>query len=265
VLADPGEIHRIIINLCTNASLAMKENGGILEIALEEVTLDAAFVGIHLDVKSGRYLRLTVRDTGCGMTEAVKARIFEPFFTTRKEGQGTGMGLSVVHGIVKSRGGTISVVSEPGKGTVFQIFLPLAELTEGGETAGVDTPLPGGERILFVDDEPMVCDINRRALEKLGYRVVTLVSSTEALERFRAAPAEFDLVITDMTMPGLTGDALAQNLRGIRPDIPIIFCTGFSERMNAEIARAMGNADFIPKPIAAARLTRIIRQIMANG
>ncbi|MEW6721282.1 MAG: GAF domain-containing protein [Thermodesulfobacteriota bacterium] len=262
VLADPGEIHRIVINLCTNASLAMKESGGVLEVSLEDVTPDASFLAVHPELRKGRCVCFTVKDTGCGMTDEVRARIFEPFFTTRKEGEGSGMGLSVVHGIVRSRGGAVTVASEPGKGSTFQVYLPVEQWTGAEEKIREEIPLPGDERILFVDDEAMVTQFVERSLGHLGYRISAFTSSRQALERFRANPDAFDLLVTDMTMPEMTGDVLAKMLREIRPDIPVIFCTGFSERMTPDKLEAIGNSVLALKPITAGHLSRIIRRLV---
>jgi PAS domain S-box-containing protein len=263
VLADPGEIHRIVVNLCTNAALAMEESGGVLHVRLDDVELDAAYLTGRATVTPGRFVRLTVKDSGCGMSDEVKARIFEPFFTTRKDGKGTGMGLSVVQDILTRRRGTASVASVPGKGSTFQIFLPVD--TSGVAAAAPEQEIPalGTERVLFVDDEPAVAGLAVRSLGRLGYRVTACTSSPEALERFRAGPDDFDLVITDMTMPGMTGDRLAAALRAIRANVPIILCTGFSERISAERAHELGIDEFAWKPMASAELSRIMRRVLS--
>jgi PAS domain S-box-containing protein len=262
VLAEPGEIHRMVINLSTNASLAMEGTGGILDIGLDEVDLDAQFAGGHPGVAPGRFVRLTVKDTGCGMTDEVKARIFEPYFTTRPSGEGTGMGLAVVHGVVHNRGGTLAVTSAPGQGTTFQVFLPIATLATAVEDLSEENPPTGSERILFVDDEPMLVEIACRSLTWLGYRVTPMTSSLEALERFKAAPDDFDVVVTDLTMPKMTGDELAAAIRTIRPDMPIILCSGYSERVRS--AKAGGIDAFTFKPVATSALSRLIRKVMQD-
>jgi len=229
VESDPTRIHQIIMNLCTNAAHAMAENGGTLEISLidrEILPKDE----LTKKIKPGPYLMLSVSDTGHGMTPEVKDRIFEPFFTTKEQGQGTGMGLSVIHGIIESQGGCIEVYSEPGQGSRFNIYLPsiVREI--------VKDPLPkkeipmGSERILFVDDEEMLIRLTRQMLEALGYHVTTRSSSIEALELFKAKPDSFDLVITDLTMPNMTGIGLATEMRKIRPDIKVVIATGYSEQ-----------------------------------
>lgn len=199
------------------------------------------------------------------MTSEVKARIFEPFFTTRKNGEGTGMGLAVVHGIVKNRGGGISVSSELGQGTTFEVFFPLARQEGNTLTEGENEPLRGNERVLFVDDEVMVVRLTERMLGKLGYAVAGFTSSVEAVDVFRADPYAFDLVITDMTMPGMTGDILAARIKEIRPDMPIILCSGYSEKITSEKAKNMVFDEFIMKPVMGAQLSRVIRKVLENA
>ncbi|MBW2020218.1 MAG: PAS domain S-box protein [Deltaproteobacteria bacterium] len=262
VFADPTQIHQVLMNLCTNAAHAMRENGGVLEVSLVNVDLDAEAVVGHPDLKPGPCLRLTVRDTGHGMDRAVMERIFDPYFTTKGKGEGTGLGLALVHGIVKSHGGAINVHSELGKGTTFHIFLPRLERDAIME-AEVLAPLPkGNERILFVDDEEVLVDVGERMLERLGYKVIASTNSIEALEIFHANPDKFDLVITDQTMPNMTGTELAKGLMRIRPDIPIILCTGFSETITAEKARAMGIREFVLKPIVIDKIAATIRNVL---
>jgi CheY-like chemotaxis protein len=227
------------MNLCTNAAHAMKEKGGILKVSLEETFMQAGDKGKAL--LPGKYLRLSVGDTGHGMDESVSERIFEPFFTTKDRSEGTGMGLSVVHGIVANYGGTIDVETEVGKGTVFHVFFPEAEQANVREPVKPAGELPGGEeQILVVDDEKPMVDSLVSMLTHLGYQVTSRTSSIEALEAFRAQPDEFDLVITDQTMPNIRGDELAEKLIGMRSDIPIILCTGFSESISQEQAKALG-------------------------
>ncbi len=262
VLAEPGEIHRVVVNLCTNASLAMDGTGGILDVGLDEVELDAGFATNHPGVSPGRFVRLVVKDTGCGMTEEVKARIFEPYFTTRPCGEGTGMGLAVVHGVVHNRGGTLSVTSASGQGTTFQVFLPIATLSAAAEDLSEELPPTGSQRILFVDDEAILVEVACRSLARLGYKVTPMTSSLEALERFKTAPADFDVVVTDMTMPKMTGDELAAAIRAIQPDIPIILCSGYSERVRSA---KVGCIDaFAFKPVSASTLSRLIRKVLQD-
>lgn len=216
----------------------------------------------EIDLDPGPYIRLNVSDAGHGMERKVIDRIFEPYFTTKEKGEGTGMGLAVVHGIVKSHGGAISVYSETGRGTTFHVYLPRIEREVKAEPEEI-MPLPTGkEQILFVDDEPAIVDIGKGILESLGYTVVTRTSPIEALEAFKAQPDKFDLVITDMTMPKMTGDKLAKELMAIRPDIPIILCTGFSELINEEKAKAMGIRRLVMKPIVQREMANAVRKVL---
>ena len=262
VLADPTQIHQVLMNLCTNAAHAMRARGGILEVSITEIEVKADLVFRYLEMKPGHYVKLAVSDTGPGMDAAVMERIFEPYFTTKGPGEGTGLGLSVVQGIVKDHGGEIRVQSEPGVGTTFEVLLPRIdeELAPGTEVVAV---LPtGSERILFVDDEEIMVDLGKEMLGFLGYRVSTSTSSFEALETFRAEPDAFDLVITDMTMPGLTGSSLARELMAIRRDIPIILCTGFSELINEKEAKKAGIREFVMKPYVATSIAGTIRRVL---
>jgi PAS domain S-box-containing protein len=262
VMADPTQIHQVLMNLCTNAHHAMREKGGVLEVRLESATLDADEAAAR-DLRSGRYLALSVNDTGCGMSPEVVGRIFDPYFTTKEKAVGTGLGLAVVHGIVKGHGGAISVESKPGKGSTFTVYLPLIKDAKLPEEVMREGSLPtGDERILLIDDEPTLVDIGIQMLERLGYRVVTRTSSTEALELFRSAPEDFDLVITDQTMPRMTGDELAKEIMKLRPGTPIILCTGFSERISEHEARRMGIKAFLMKPVVITALAKTIRKIL---
>ncbi|UCH92668.1 MAG: PAS domain S-box protein [Candidatus Aminicenantes bacterium] len=261
ILGNPTQIHQVIINICANAAHAMREKGGILEITLKEVELDSTSVkGKALE--PGRYQCLTISDTGRGMTPGIKQRIFEPYFTTKQDGEGTGMGLAVVHGIVKSHQGDITVYSEPGKGTTFHVYLPTAQQKQLFKEEP-DKPIPmGNERILFVDDEEFLVETGKEMLQKLGYEVDAQPGSIEALEAFRENPHKFDLVITDQTMPNMTGLRLAKELKRIRPDIPIILCTGFSETINEENFSEKGISAFVMKPILKKDIARVIRNIL---
>ena len=252
------------MNLCTNAGHAMRQHGGILEVRLTTVEIDAGFTAQHPQISPGPYLELTVSDTGHGLSDNIMERIFDPYFTTKGKGEGTGLGLAVVHGIVKSHGGEITVKSETGKGTTFRVYLPAIEDRAEPHKEN-QRPVPGGsERILFVDDEKVLANIGKLMLERLGYNVTSTTSSTEALKAFRAAPDEFDLVITDMTMPIITGDKLARKLIQIRPDIPIILCTGFSELITRERAVEIGIRDFLLKPLSVKSLARTVRKVLDN-
>ena len=265
VLADPTRIHQVLINLCTNAAHAMREKGGVLEVILAEVDIDADTAARHPELKVGPYLRLSVSDTGHGMAGETMDRIFDPYFTTKEKGKGTGLGLAVVHGIIKSLGGTITVDSEPGKGTTFQVFLHRIEtrIKPHVETA---VPLPRGhECILLVDDEEHLADMWLRMLEHLGYEVVAKTSGIKALEIFRSQPDKFDIVITDQTMPKMTGVDLAKELMHIRSNIPIILCSGFSEAITPEKAKAMGIREFVMKPMVMREMAETIRRVVEKG
>ncbi|MGO9136928.1 MAG: PAS domain S-box protein, partial [Syntrophales bacterium] len=264
VFADPAQIHQVLMNLCTNAAHAMREEKGELRVSLVPVNVEPPDnLIIHHGLSPGKYLRLTVGDTGAGIEKDIMDRIFDPFFTTKKPGEGTGLGLSVVYGIVRSYGGAITVQSEVGKGTEFNVYLPLLTEVEYKQEAKVETPIPSGkERILFVDDEPALVQLATSTLSSLGYEVVGRTSSLEALELFRMRPDSFDLVITDMTMPNMTGSEFAQQLMRIRPGISIILSTGFSEGMTQEKARAIGVKEFIMKPIVQRQMAEAIRRVL---
>ncbi|MFC1579498.1 PAS domain S-box protein [Thermodesulfobacteriota bacterium] len=262
VFADPTQVHQAVINLCTNAFHAMREKGGKLEIALEDFSIDSLSSSQFSDLKPGAYLKLTVRDTGTGITPDIRDKIFEPYFTTKGPGEGTGMGLSVVHGIVKGHAGDIKVETEPGKGTTFHVFLPkyekeISTLVEPGH------PIPKGtEKILLVDDEKVAADAVEGMLKSLGYWVTATTSSVEALEAFRNDPEAFDLIITDMTMPDMTGSDLAKEILPVRADIPVILCTGFSEQIDEKKAKEMGIRAFVMKPIVMRQIADTIREVL---
>lgn len=262
VKADPTQIHQIIMNLTTNAYHAMAENGGELKVTLEEIQLDEHHL-ISPDMTPGEYVCLTVADTGMGMDKEIMGRIFEPFFTTKGKGKGTGMGLSVVHGIVKAMKGAVKVHSEPGKGTKFHVYFPVVgPASEKKERKSKET-LPGGcEKILLVDDEEAIIVMEKQILERLGYHVTSCAGSTEALETFKFHPDQFDLVLTDMAMPHMQGDKLAQELFRIRPDIPILLCTGFSETMTEDRIKSLGIKGLVLKPVMMKDIAQKIRGIL---
>ncbi len=263
VLANRTQLHQVVLNLCTNAAHAMRDTGGFLEISVDTVEVDRAFAVGHPPLHPGAHVCLRVRDTGPGMPPEVVAHIFEPFFTTKDIGEGTGMGLAIVHGIVTSANGAITVESTPGKGTTFAIYLPqsgVAGAPEALDDLHEDVPRGHG-RILFVDDEAMLARLGYGMLTRLGYDVEVYTSSRAALDAFRAAPERFDLVTMDQTMPHMTGEALAKELRRIRPDIPIILCTGFSHVMNPEKAQALGIDAFLMKPLAMRDLAATIQHV----
>ncbi|MDA8141904.1 MAG: PAS domain S-box protein, partial [Desulfobacteraceae bacterium] len=241
ILADPAQIHQVVMNLGTNAYHAMRETGGTLSIGVKEIEVEPDLYLPGLTVQPGKYVRLEISDTGIGMDEAVKAKIFDPYFTTKKEGEGTGLGLAVVHGIVKNHQGYINVYSEPGQGATFHVYFPVLVRQAESEAVEQVKEIPRGtEHILVVDDEKPIIDLQVRMLEALGYQVTALTSGADALQLFARRPEDFDIVITDMTMPNMSGAVLSRNLMQIRKDIPIILCTGFSDLINEEKARAMG-------------------------
>ena len=262
IMANPTEIHQILVNLCTNAAHAMGENGGLLEVSLTDVDIEPAIVTDFGTLQEGSYLKLSVKDTGCGMNREVMGRIFEPFFTTKDVDKGTGMGLSMVHGIVESYGGLITVGSEPGKGTTFNVFFPRINCVDMPETESLEVVCGRGELVLLVDDEKPIVDMMTQMLQRLGYVVVGETSSVDALETFRTQADKFDLVITDYAMPNITGKQLAKELMSIRPDIPIILCTGFNDDIDAERAKSIGIKEFIMKPIDRKNMAVIIRNIL---
>jgi PAS domain S-box-containing protein len=262
VKVDPIHIHQVLMNLSSNAADAMSPEGGLLEVSLGAVELDADAADTYLDLKPGPYVRLTVADTGHGMDEAVKERIFDPFFTTKGPHKGTGMGLAVVHGIVKGVEGGITVYSEKGKGTRFDVYFPQVQGPPKRRSAASASPPTGTERILFVDDEEAIVRSVRPLLERLGYRVTTAVNSPEALEVFRSQPEAFDLVITDQTMPRMTGIDLAEEIMRIRPGMPVILCTGFSETISKKDIKTRGIRAFIMKPLTTKGMAEIIRHAL---
>lgn len=264
VMADPTQIHQVLMNLCANAAHAMMAGGGTLQVNLIRFDLRPEAVPVASALKPGPHVKLTVKDTGHGIDPVIIDRIFDPFFTTKETGVGTGLGLAVVHGIVESFGGHIGVESSPGKGTTFQVILPALETDFALETKAA-APLPRGkERILVVDDEPALAEIVKQMLERLGYEVDCRTDSLEALDVFRSRLAEkpFDLVITDMTMPQMTGAELARALLGIRPDLPVILCTGFSEKVSAERAASLGIQGFLLKPVVLKDLAELVRKVL---
>ena len=263
ISADPTQVHQVLMNLCTNAFHAMRERGGELAVNLEDVEIDLD--SHHPDLPPGSYVRLAVSDTGCGISPEIMERIFEPFFTTKKVGDGTGMGLSVVHGIVKSYRGAIIVRSAPGQGSIFNVFIPRVETHAAAEQEKPKKLPRGAERILFVDDEEELARLSARMLEPLGYKLDIRTNSVEAMEIFQREPWRFDLVITDQTMPHLTGAELAKQMLDIRSDMPIILCSGFSEALTPEKITACGVRKFILKPLSLSLLARTIREVLDNG
>ena len=267
ILGDLTQIHQVMMNLGTNASHAMSEHGGTLEVNLTSIDVDSIFAQTHTDLEPGRYLRLMVSDTGCGIDSSALDRIFEPFFTTKAPGAGTGLGLAVVHGVVKRHQGAISVYSEQGKGTTFNVYLPVHKVED---QQVVDEPkaivIGNGERILFVDDEAPLAALGKSMLERLGYRVTAHTDSLQALNTFSAQANDFDLVITDQTMPSLSGAELAKLMLKIRPDLPVILATGYSTTINPEKAKSIGIRELLLKPNTTQTLGEAIRRALGpNG
>jgi len=262
VLADPTQVHQVLMNLCSNAAHAMRGKEGILRVSLTGVEIDPEGASRQVNGKPGPYLRLTVSDTGHGMDPEVRERAFDPFFSTKKPGEGTGMGLAVVHGIVKNHEGAIILESEVGKGTTVHVFLPWVQAGEPKKDISPG-PIPmGKERILLIDDEEIQVRTVQHMLERLGYRVIAKTRAPEALETFRTQPDAFDLVITDHTMPELTGANLAREVLRARPDMPIILYTGYSETLDEEEARSIGIRDFALKPLTVRDLAQRIRKVL---
>jgi PAS domain S-box-containing protein len=264
VYANRTQLHGVIMGLGANADYAMRATGGHLTAGVDPVEVDAAFAAAHPPLSPGPHVCLTMGDTGGGMTPEVMARIFEPFFTTKPVGEGTGMGLAIVHGIVTKHGGAITVESTWGGGARFAIYLPRL-VVPAVQAADPDAPLPKGkERVLVVDDEATVALAMQLLLESLGYDVVVHTASCEALAAFRSDPHGFDAVITDQTMPQMTGEDLVHALRRLRPDLPIILCTGFSHVMDAQKAQALGNVIFLMKPVDARELAVMLQQVFVR-
>ena len=266
VMADPTQIHQIVINLCSNAYHAMKTTGGVLGIKVSEVKITEEDVLHFGDIKPGIYVRVTVNDTGHGMDRNMVQRIFEPFFTTKEKDLGTGMGLSVVHGIIQDHNGYIDVYSEPNEGTTFHIYLPIIKSEEVIiETKKVDEIYGGNEHILLVDDEKAIVYMIKQMLESLGYNVTARTSSIEAYKAFENQPEKFDLVLTDQIMPNMTGEVLARQILKIQPDLPVILCTGFSEFMDKDKLRSTGIKNVVLKPVLKSELAKTVREAIENS
>jgi len=252
----------MIMNLCSNAAQAMENEDGILEVSLKDIIIDNGEKWQKLDLKPGDYIELKISDAGPGIKPEIIDSIFEPYFTTKGPGEGTGMGLALVLGIVVSHHGKITVDSQLGEGSTFTIYLPITQERRVQRLYEQDDLPTGTERILFVDDEAPIAKMGSRSLENLGYWVETRTSSVEALERFKAKPNDFDLVITDMTMPNMTGDVLAAQLMAIKPDVPVILCTGYSKKISDETAKEIGIKAFAYKPIVKTDLAKIVRNVL---
>jgi len=262
ILGDPIQVNQVMMNLCTNASQVMEETGGILDITLETVFLSSDSAGKPSDLLSGEYLKINISDTGPGMHPDIIHRIFDPYFTTKAVGKGSGMGLAVVHGIVKNHNGAITVDSIHGEGSTFAIFLPVAEEEPAMEVKTSDDIPSGSESILFVDDEPSIAEMTGQMLTRLGYEVVTTTEPTEALAMFQSNPDRFDLVITDMTMPRMSGVKLSERMKEIRQGIRVIVCTGHSPLIDEERAGSIGIEGYVMKPIVKNDLARTVRKVL---
>ncbi len=266
IMADLTQMNLLVLNVCSNAAHYMKDIGGILEVSLVNIDLDSDDAIFNKNLSPGKYVVLTILDTGPGIEPEVMDRMFDPFFTTNTNQSSTGMGLSVVNTIVNNHSGAITVHSELGKGTVFHIFLPCLEnnesIVQNVETIPQST---GNERILFVDDEAAIVDASKRTLERLGYYVITATSGLDALKLFRDNAEEFDLVVTDMTMPELTGVDLAKEVFSIRPQTPMILCTGYSTLITPEKSKQLGFKDFLMKPVSKRKMAESVRHILDHS
>ena len=261
ILGDSTQIHQITMNLCTNAGYAMREKGGVLHIGLKEVEIDADQPRPHSEIDPGVYLRLQVSDTGTGIPEGIMSRIFDPFFTTKPQGEGTGLGLSAVHGIVKSLDGVLAVSSDEGKGSTFSIYFPVLHSNIRHEEDYAHGPLPrGSERILLVDDEEALIHSSETLLKSLGYQVDAFLESTAAWERLSADLDVYDVVITDLTMPMMTGIELSRKIRGIRPNLPIVICSGYISF--SEDIKDLGRIRYLSKPVTIRQLAHTLRDIL---
>ncbi|MCA9733610.1 MAG: PAS domain S-box protein [Deferribacteres bacterium] len=261
VIADATQMHQVIMNLCTNAFHAMEKSGGTLKIELDQVLFDENMQAMHPNLKARDYLRLTVTDTGIGMDAITRDRIFEPFFSTKTGGKGTGLGLSVVHGIIRSHQGDITVQSERNKGTTFTIFLPALQSLDI-ETHKIVNPIRrGNERILLVDDENMIVQMLKQMLEDYGYTIYPYTNSQDALRFFHNQSEFVDLLITDLTMPIMTGLELIKAIQKVRPELPVIMITGYSESLNEEIYKRYGIREILAKPVLTAEISDAMRKL----
>jgi len=263
VAANSTQIHQVLLNLCTNAAHALKEGGGVLEVRLDHVLVTPELARRSTELKPGDFVRLSVRDTGVGMSAATLERAFEPYFTTKPTGEGTGLGLAVVRGIIRSHGGAIDIESQLGKGTTVDVYFPVVVRTMTERPPPGPSSAPRGrERVLVVDDEPLVARVHKRLLASLGYDVQVATSSEEALSVLQSNPARFDLLFTDQTMPGLTGVELARQVRTFLPKLPIVLCTGFQEWINARQVQQLGVSEIVDKPTSRDDLAAAIRRAL---
>ena len=262
VLADPSQIHQIGMNIITNAYHALEDDGGTISVTLRQKVIEQQ-ESVDLNIALGAYAVLTIKDTGIGIPEDLIGKVFDPYFTTKEQEKGTGLGLAVVYGIVKEHGGDIKVYSEIGKGSTFDIYFPLMKKSIDSESIPEPEKYQGGsERILLVDDEKTIAKLEKQMLERLGYDVTSRISGFDALAAFKANPSSYDLVVTDMSMPNIPGDKLAQEIKTIRSDVPIIICTGFSERIHENNLQQMGINGLLMKPIVKSELAKTIRKVL---
>jgi len=262
IRANPTQMHQVLMNICTNAAHAMREKGGMLRISLVRLHEEQIKQLPHQDLQPRQYLKISVSDTGQGIAPENLTRIFDPYFTTKEAGEGSGLGLAVVRGIIQSHGGAISVDSVLGQGTRFDVYLPEIHKDFSTTTKVSQIYHTGKETVLFVDDEPALVNMSKQMLDLLGYRAVSRTSSLDALKLFQHDPYRFDLVITDMTMPNMTGEKLAGKILEIRPDIPVILCTGYSHNISEEAAKQMGISAFVMKPLVMRDLANTIREVL---
>jgi len=262
VQCTPTMIQQILMNLCTNAAQAMKDAGGILDVSLTNTEIEAADIKQHPELRPGPHLCLTVGDTGPGIEPDLLARIFDPYFTTKEKGEGTGLGLSVVHGIIQALKGSVQVDSCPDSGAIFHAFLPCAASQDEPTVIQPIALATGNERILLADDEAVLAEMGKQMLEHLGYHVTVRTDSSDALNTFQSHPQDFDLVISDRTMPRMTGFELAERIKTIRPDIPIILCTGYSDELEVERAAALGISRMVMKPLGMNELADAVRSAL---
>jgi signal transduction histidine kinase/ActR/RegA family two-component response regulator len=266
IMGNPTQMHQVVMNLCTNAYQAMRETGGQIHVRLGEVNIGYEEMAQRIGITMGPHLHLVVQDNGVGMDATVLERIFEPYYTTQEPGKGTGLGLSVIHGIVKNHGGFITVESLPGQGSSFHVYLPTIDEMEQDIAVEIHAAETGGrERILLVDDEEQIVAMEKQMLEKLGYQVTACASSSEAWTVFSTRPDQFDLMITDMTMPHMAGDRLSEKILDIRPNLPVILCTGYSDMIDGDKAVALGIRKFVMKPVEKNELARAIRSALEPG
>jgi CheY-like chemotaxis protein len=265
ILADATQIHQLVMNLVTNAAHAIGQRKGVIELRVDDVEVTADMAALSPDLRTGHYARLSVCDDGSGMDKATLDRIFDPFFTTKPVGMGTGLGLSTVHGIIKAHEGAISVYSALGKGTIFHVYLPVAEQTAlAAPVQQTQAPAGNGERILYVDDEPALVHLATRMLGRLGYQVETHTDPAEALGAFRQRPEHYDAVVTDLSMPRMSGFELARAMLEIRPGIPVVMTSGYLREEDHEHAAALGIRDVILKPSTAEDLSHVLHRLLGQ-